>query len=208
MAELASLLIGDPPRLWSELGFRIDEGAALVSGVQHQLGGELKGIRAWSLRGLPDDVAAIDGFAVDPAPPTSTVAVPAAAHPNGVIGLDHVVLLTPDLDRTITALEDVGLSLRRTRESATYGTPMKQAFFRLGEVILEVVGPLEASMGDKPPRFYGLAFTVSDLDATASFFGDRLRPAKEAVQPGRRIATLDKSAGSTVAIAFMSPEPA
>ncbi|MBV9662995.1 MAG: glyoxalase, partial [Actinobacteria bacterium] len=59
--------------------------------------------------------------------------------------------------------------------------------------------------GDGPARFYGLAFTVADLDATAAYLGDRLRPAKDAVQPGRRIATLDKSAGSSVAIAFMSP---
>jgi len=84
---------------------------------------------------------------------------------------------------------------------------MRQAFFRLGPVILEVVGPLEGSMGDRPPRFFGLAFTVEDLDATAAFFGERLRPSKDAVQAGRRIATLDKAAGSTVAMAFMSPEP-
>jgi hypothetical protein len=52
-----------------------------------------------------------------------------------------------------------------------------------------------------------LAFTVAELDATARFLGERMRPPKEAVQPGRRIATLDRSAGSTVAMAFMSPDP-
>jgi hypothetical protein len=37
--------------------------------------------------------------------------------------------------------------------------------------------------------------------------GPRLLPAIDAVQPGRRIATLDRSAGSSVAMAFLSPEP-
>lgn len=203
MIELASLLVGDPPQLWSELGFRVDDGAAVVSGVRHQLGGERKGIRAWSLRGT--EAEAVDGLTLDPPPPGGECS-PGGVHPNGVVGLDHVVLLTPDLDRTIAAFEGIGLQLRRTREASTYGTPMKQAFFRLGPVILEIVGPLEGPAGDGPPRFYGLAFTVEDLDATAAFFGDRLRPAKDAVQEGRRIATLDKAAGSTVAMAFMSPE--
>lgn len=201
MIELASLLVGDPPPLWSELGFRVEHGATIVSGVRHQLGGERKGIRAWSLRGAEAD--AVDGLVLD-LPPPAVDDDPGGPHPNGVVGLDHVVLLSPDLDRTIAALEGIGLQLRRTREAGTYGTPMKQAFFRLGPVILEVVGPLDGPAGDGPPRFFGLAFTVEDLDATAAFLGDRLRPPKEAVQPGRRIATLDKAAGSTVALAFMS----
>jgi hypothetical protein len=71
-------------------------------------------------------------------------------------------------------------------------------------VILEVVGPPQPTE-DGPARFFGLAWTVADLDATAAYLGDRLHPAKEAVQKGRRIATLDRTAGSTVAHAFMSP---
>jgi hypothetical protein len=58
--------------------------------------------------------------------------------------------------------------------------------------------------GDGPPRFFGLAWTVRDPAETAAFFGDRLKPFKDAVQPGRQIATLSSSAGSTVPHAFMS----
>ena len=124
-------------------------------------------------------------------------------HPNGVIELDHLVVFTPDHQRTLAAIQAAGMELRRIRDADTYETPMRQGFFKLGPVILEVIGPVEPT-GDGPARFFGLAFTVADLDATAAYLGDRLRPAKAAVQPGRRIATLDKSAGSTVAIAFMS----
>jgi len=118
-------------------------------------------------------------------------------------------MASPDLGRTIKALEHVGVELRRTRNagSGQYGVPMQQAFFKLGEVILELVGPTEPQ-GETPPRFFGLAWTVADLDETAAFYGDRLHAAKDAVQPGRRIATLDKPlGGSSVAMAFMSPEP-
>jgi hypothetical protein len=112
---------------------------------------------------------------------------------------------TPDLGRTVDAFEAAGLRLRRTREIGTAGRPMRQAFFRLGPAIVEVVGPAPAS-GSGPASFYGLAFTVADLDATAAFLGQRLQPAIDAVQPGRRIATLDRAAGSTVPMVFMSPD--
>jgi hypothetical protein len=47
--------------------------------------------------------------------------------------------------------------------------------------------------------------TVSDIDACAALLGDHLGPVKDAVQPGRRIATLRHEAcGLTVPIAFMS----
>ncbi|HEX2849498.1 MAG TPA: hypothetical protein VHN98_03060 [Acidimicrobiales bacterium] len=201
MAEIAALLVGDPPALWSELGFVVDDDTVEVSGVHHVLGGDKKGIRDWSMRGLAGDIDVLDGlpFGLPAAP-----ARPTPDHPNGVVALDHVVLATPDIARTIESIEAAGIECRRVREAGTYGAPMRQAFFRLGEVILEVVGGAEKS-GDGPPRFFGLAYTVRDLDETARFLGDRLHPAKDAVQPGRRIATLDKGAGSTVPLAFMSP---
>ncbi len=81
---------------------------------------------------------------------------------------------------------------------------MMQTFFRLGQPILELIGPKEP-MGDTPARFFGLAFTSEDLDATGEDIGDALHASKDAVQPGRRIATLDKSAGSTIGIADHEP---
>ncbi len=225
MAEIASLVIGDPPALWASLGFAVDGDAVQVSGVRHVLAGPSagEGITSWSVRGLPPEVRALDGLAFEPATdapatdapatdapatdaPATDAPATAAEHPNGVVGLDHLVLGTPDIVRTIESFEDIGIECRRTREAGTRQAPMLQAFFRLGPVILEVVGPPDAS-GDGPLRLSGLAYTVRDLDETARFLGERLRPAKDAVQPGRRIATLDKGVGSTVPLAFMSGEP-
>jgi hypothetical protein len=46
---------------------------------------------------------------------------------------------------------------------------------------------------------------VGDLDQTAHALGDLLGTPRDAVQPGRRIATLRAEAGLGPAIAFMSP---
>ena len=199
MPSIAALDVVDPPDVWVGLGFVVDGDSCWISGIRHRLGASERGIGAWALRGL--DVSDVDGLVttVSDEPPQDT-----PAHPNGVIALDHLVVSTPDIARTTKAIEAAGLDLRRTRDTDQYGPPFRQTFFKLADVVLEVIGPVEPR-SDKPARFFGLAFTVADLDATAAHLGERLRPAKDAVQPGRRIATLDKAAGSAVAMAFMSP---
>ncbi|MCI0637411.1 MAG: VOC family protein, partial [Actinobacteria bacterium] len=165
-----------------------------------------KRIVAWSLRDITLTNASLDGLATtvsDDAP----AAVPAEAvgHPNGTIGIDHVVVATPNLDRTVDALVAAGLDPRRTRDSDQYGAPMRQVFFRMADIILEVIGTPDRS-GEGPAGFFGLALTVADLDAAAERYGDRMGTIKPAVQPGRRIATLrHKELGLSVAIALMSP---
>ena len=126
----------------------------------------------------------------------------ASQHPNGAIGLDHVVVTTPDFDRTSAALAAAGMPLRRVREAPG---GFRQGFRRLGPAILELVEARDAPPG--PADFWGLVVIVSDLDALAERLGDRLGAAKPAVQPGRRIATLRSSAGLGEPIAFMTPEP-
>jgi hypothetical protein len=207
VAGLVSLTVADRAELWVDLGFAVADGRCVVDGVVHVLTGADtgRGIREWALDGvgIPAD-GCIDGLVTHGAVRDGLAG--GSAHPNGVTTIDHVVVATPDIERTVGALGAAGLTVRRWRDSETYGTGMRQAFFKLGTVILEVVGPPSA-MGGGPAGFFGLAFTVADLDATAAFFGARLNPAKAAVQPGRRIATLGKAAGSGVAMAFMSPGP-
>jgi hypothetical protein len=127
-----------------------------------------------------------------------------------VSALDHVVAITPDLDRTVAALRAAGLDLRRIREEPTPAGAPKQAFFRLGEAILEVVQePPEAIQKgggrERPAFFWGLALLAPDLEATASYLGDRVSEVRDAVQPGRRIATLRRSAGLALPVALITP---
>ena len=207
MPVIAELAVGDEPDAWRDLGFAVDDATCWVSGVAHRLSPETgKGVRAWALHGASVTDGVVDGIPTPGSIGVSNAATAATGHPNGVVSLDHVVLATPNLPRTIESLEATGLELRRIREA---GPGMRQAFFRMGEVILEVAGPVavDPTFADRGSRFFGLAYTVRDLDETAAFLGDRLRSIKDAVQPGRRIATLDKAAGSTTAIAFMSAGP-
>jgi hypothetical protein len=183
--------VADPADAWTRAGFSVDSDAvSRIGGVRIRLvGRDLgTGIVGWSLRGLPPDGSVDD---LDGVPTTRSDEVPAApaTHPNGVIGIDHVVLLSPDLDRTVESLAAVGVDPRRERDGELGGRPIRQIFFRLGEVIVEVVGsPETASKG--PSVLWGLTYVVTDIDATASFFGDRTSPVKDAAQPGRRITTL------------------
>jgi hypothetical protein len=197
--ELASVLLGDTTDLWAELGFTVDDGSCAVSGVRFVLDGGEPGVCGWTFRGLRP-VGDLDGAPIRG--PVDKEALPSPRHPNGVFGLDHVVLATPDLDRTLAVLHEHGFDLRRTREGESMGRQVRQAFFRLGPVVLEVVAPAERA-GDGPATVWGLAFT-GDLDVLADTLGDRLGPARDAVQPGRRIASLAPTAGSTVPIAFLS----
>jgi hypothetical protein len=204
VTELAALDIADSAELWQDLGFRVEDGACRISGVSHRLGAPGRGVVSWALRGGDQ----LSELPVGPAPQPEPEPLPQyiPTHPNGVIGLDHVVVATPDLGRTIASFEAAGLTLRRLREAGSPEHPLQQAFFKLGHIVIEVAGPPTPS-GTGPASFYGLAFTVVDLAQTAEVLGDRLRPAKVAVQSGRMIATLDWSAGSTVPLAFMSPKP-
>lgn len=209
MVELDGLVVGDEPEAWEGAGFAVDpDGVCRVGRVRVRLVGRSDGKRilSWVLRGVPEGTSSVDGLL------TSVTTEPAcspAEHPNGVLAIDHLVALTPDVARTVSVLDGLGVPVRRQREvdAAQYGFPAVQTFFRLGEPILELLGGVEPS-GDGPCGFFGLAYTVSDLDGLAARCGETLGTIKEAVQPGRRIATLrHKAFDMSVATAFMTPEP-
>jgi catechol 2,3-dioxygenase-like lactoylglutathione lyase family enzyme len=196
---LVGLHLGAPPAPWAELGFDITDAGTTVGTVSLTFDDPFDGIGAWSLAGVDESVTSLDGVPTRVVPPPA--GVDRVRHPNGSISIDHVVLETPDLDRTVDALGAAGLELRRIRDAGR----VQQAFYRIGEAILEVVGPHEPS-GDEPGRLWGLVCTVRDLDATAACLGDRLLPVEDAVQPGRRIATVHDGAGLGVPLAFMTPD--
>ena len=202
---LDELSVADAPGAWEACGFAVEGEGCVVGDTRLRfVEGEVeRGIEEWALRDLVS--LDLDGL------PTSHSDQPpreAPAHPNGVTALDHVVAISSDLDRTVAALTTAGLDLRRVREEPTPAGAPRQAFFRLGSVILEVVQePPEATEragGDRPAFFWGLAFVAPDLEQTVAFLGDRVSEIRDAVQPGRRIATLRRSAGLSVPVALIS----
>ncbi|BBY64934.1 VOC family protein [Mycolicibacterium helvum] len=196
--------IADPPDAWRDAGFSVDaDDICRIGDVRIRLLGRSNGtgILSWTLRGLPADCV-LDGI---PTASSDTDPAPPAAHTNGVASIDHVVLLSPNLNQTVESLAAVGLRPRRERDAELGGQPMRQIFFRLGSVILEVVGA-PAAANEGPSSLWGITYVVADIDATASFFGDHTLPVKDAVQPGRRITTLrHRDLGMSVRTAMISP---
>ena len=203
------LTVADEPAAWAEVGFAVEGDTCVLGEVRIRLAGTGagKGICDWSLR----DVAAteLDGLPTGVSEREPPPSVP--THPNGVAAIDHVVAITPDLERTVAAVEAAGIELRRIREEPTPAGAPRQAFFRLGAPILEVVQEpgdvVERAGRDRPAFFWGLALTVPDLEATVAALGDRVSEVRAAVQPGRQIATLRRAAGLSVPVALITPPP-
>jgi len=203
------LTLADEPAAWEALGFALSEGCCQIGTVRLRLVGRQAGagIVGWSLRGALSDE--LDGLSTS----ISSRPVPANApvHPNGVVAIDHVVAISPVLGRTVVALRAAGLDLRRVRERPTPAGAPRQAFFRLGREILELVQEPEEVVRreggpDRPAGFWGLALLVEDLDRTVELLAPRVSEVRPAVQPGRRIATVRRSAGLAVPLALMSAD--
>ena len=207
------IVIGDEPAAWTAAGFTVDpDGVCRIGHTRLRLVGRARGKRilSWSLRDVAN-LPALDAGDLDGLPTELSQADPPepAAHPIGALVIDHVVVASPDRERSTRAFEEVGFVARRVRQTDSYGAPMSQTFFRAGEVIIELVSLEGGEPSDQPAGFFGLALTVEDLDAAAARLGPSLGEIKAAVQPGRRIATVrHRDLGLSVAIALMSPDPA
>ncbi|MBG7605404.1 MAG: hypothetical protein IZT58_12330 [Actinobacteria bacterium] len=215
-AKVESLTIAGDPELWRSLGLTVlDDGTIPLfgtslrimppaSGTQGSDNPET-GIVSWALSGIsapaPSENAAllIDGL------PTEVVEARApvfASHEMAASALDHVVVLTPDLERTSAAIaEATGCELKRIREVGS----MRQGFHRIGRggLIVELVERPDISEGDAD--FWGLVFIVDDLDQAYAQLGpERISAPKDAVQPGRQIATFRGDVGLGLPVALMS----
>jgi hypothetical protein len=195
--RLTELSLACEPGAWAAAGFLVEDGAMRLGGVRVRFEGEGGGIAGWALAAARE--RSIDGL------PTREGRPPRGApgeHPNGALGLDHVVVSTPDLGRTLRALERAGFDLRRTREAGD----RRQAFYVIGDCLLEVVGPARPE-GGGPARFWGLVAVVADLERAAALLGPALGGVRDAVQTGRRIATVREEAGLGVPVALITPRP-
>ena len=105
-----------------------------------------------------------------------------AAHASGASSLDHVVVLTPDLERTSGSIaEATGHELRRVREVGS----MRQGFHRIGDrghggLIVELVERPDIEPG--PAAFWGIVLCARPRAGSAdraSTVPPRARPAPE-----------------------------
>jgi len=217
-ARVAEIVLGGTVEPWERLGIFFSGNAAVIGDVRLRCIPFLSpGIQSIGLVLPTDDdhqhdhegtcdhdhgptPSIIDGAPVHVCEPVDAVSGMGASllAPRSI---DHVVLMTNDLERTCGAAERATQApLKRVREAP----PVRQGFFRLGSVILEVVeSPAVTHTGAK---WWGLVVTVGDLHAACERLGgDVISAPKAAVQPGRFIATVRNEVGLGVPVALMTP---
>lgn len=174
-----------------------------VSGISSGISSEIgSGIGSGISETVATDsaVTSVDGLVTEFVDPLSPMF---ADHALGASALDHVVVSTDDLERTSTAIAaTTGCELKRIRELGT----MRQGFHRIGRggLIVELVERPDLPSG--PASFWGLVLIVDDLDASCAVLGpEQVSAAKDAVQPGRRIATVRPEVGLGLPVALMTP---
>lgn len=151
--------------------------------------------------GLPGVVTAAAPINLDLESRRQALARLCGTNPNTVEYLEHIVVMTPVLDDAIAANEAIGVPCKRIRE---VGNGARQAFFKLEQTVLEVVGP--ATRGR--PGCWGLALmcsTIAKAVATARANGLQATDPKLAIQGGQIARIVDPLDG--VAIAYMQPGP-
>lgn len=233
VSRVAEIVVGAERAPWERIGLTFVSGAAMIGSVRLRVLPFLSpGIQTIGLTpSTPESAHVHDGTCdhdhgprpsfIDGAPvhmvpgqpdlPNAAAGADALpSHASSVLDarvIDHVVLMTPDLERTCdAAAAATGVPLKRIREAGQ----VRQGFFRLGEVILEVVQSPQVPAG--PATWWGLVITVGngpdDLHAVCDRLGPEVIGApRTAVQPGRFIATVRAELGLGVPVALMSPDP-
>ena len=160
MTTVVELALAADPSAWAAAGFTVDgEGVVRLGGIGVRLVGGSGGFASWTLADAVDSADDIDGLRTLHASADSRSIDP-VVHPNGVSSIDHVVVYTPDLERTCAAIEAATAApLKRIREVGQ----LRQGFHRLGELIVEVV-TFPGVTGDHA-QLWGLALNVVDIDA-------------------------------------------
>jgi len=215
-AKVEWLTIAGDIEVWRSLGLTVlDDGTIPLFGTSlrvvapppEAIGADHPdtGIVGWALSGIPAQSSTESASLVIDGLPTEIVDAAApvfASHELAASALDHVVVLTPDLERTSAAIAEVtGCELKRIREVGS----MRQGFHRIGRggLIVELVE--RPDIADGPAEFWGLVLIVDDLDqAYAQLGGDWVSAPKDAVQPGRQIATIRGDVGLGLPVALMT----
>jgi hypothetical protein len=89
---------------------------------------------------------------------------PGSPSPTAVDRIDHLVLMVGDADATVSGFA-VSFGLRpraRDMKNARY------AFCKIGDTVIEVVGPKEPRTGDGKSKVWGVTFESRDLDRTVA----------------------------------------
>lgn len=237
--QLRTLIVPDDPAAWEAAGFQVNsepnldepsfDGGSNGMAISSVTIGTIQirfapqstgtGINEWVFdsRSIVVSGQSIDGIRTSTTDERPEVVHP-SDHPNHATGIDHVVMTSPNLSRTIEALRNAGFEVRRTRDVPN--SDRQQVFLWAGDTILELVGPANGPTANsptqpdaksgvedlKPAELWGLAITTEDLAGAARTLGSALSEPKDAVQTGRKVATVaTRDLGISVPMILMTP---
>ena len=132
---------------------------------------------------------------------------PGAVDPSAVAGIDHVVVLSKDLEATRALYEDaLGLRLALDRSFEERGTRL--LFFRVGDTTVEIGGKLGVPPEpDAEDVLWGIAYRVGNVDGAKerlSSLGFDLSDVRAGRKPGTRVCSVR---GPTAGVPTLLIEP-
>jgi catechol 2,3-dioxygenase-like lactoylglutathione lyase family enzyme len=164
--------------------------------------------QAWSLH--PVDTSGVQMVLVPRPPgnrpPLSQIGQSPEAVP---LGLDHVVVHTPNPDRALALYgAKLGLDLRLDRSNPDWGA--RQMFFRLGDLVIEIGHGLKQGVSDSPDSLGGLAWRMNhpaEVQARLAGAGFNVSEVRKGRKPGTEVFTVrDRTRG--VPTLMLSATPA
>lgn len=167
--------------------------------------------RQWTGAGLdPKATGGLRHLLMAEASPPWPLATPAAEAP--VTELDHVVVMTPNVDRALAIYgAKLGLDLRLDRENPKWNA--RQLFFKVGGTVIEMAAKIGGAPTDEPDRSGGLAWRVAEPHAAqariaaAGFDVSEVRPGRK---PGTHVFTVRNAPAGvpTILLSAEAPEAA
>lgn len=199
--SVAELYSGDAQRPWRELGFTIEEDRCRVGTTEIVFRDGPPGIHGWAMRDAEQSTfGPITTTIIEsPVPPAGPV------HTNSAVALHHLVLMVPEFELGRQALIAAGVTVDSGKPFGPENRKLLRVAPRMGDFELELIGPVKQDHS-KNWELWGLVIVVNDIDATKNYLGDLIGEVKPALQPRRRIATVNKSAGIGTAVAFLGRE--
>ncbi|MDG1400636.1 MAG: VOC family protein [Candidatus Binatia bacterium] len=166
--------------------------------------------RRWKNIFLPrDETLGVNVFVIEHLTPNDLLPESRVCHEGSVAGIDHVVILSADADRTRDLYRDIfGLRLALDREFPDWGA--RQLFFKVDGVVLEVGASLKKEPDPaKPDEFWGICWRTLAIDqahARLTQSGWDVSGVRSGRKPGTRVCTV-RSGTHGVATLLLATEP-
>lgn len=197
--RLTGVLAGGDEAAWGQAGFHCSPSGFRAGEVSLFIGAA---VERPALR-FSSPTGSLEGLIAKDEAPDSLLDLP-NNHPNGTCGVDHVVVSSPNIVRTGEAMANAGLELLGTRSAEIGGRKVEQRFHRAGSCLIELVGE-PGSSGDGSPSIWGITFVTERLGSLPALDPPPVASIRDAVQPGRRIATVVPEIHLPIRVAFMDP---